>query len=100
MAGAMYFTKPNLEDFKSFAQEAMEKRMSEEETLAEYQGLQEGLGTLGKEMIGLFTRETDLVLCRVYTVNFGQKNYRYVGVFKIFIPLQIANPLDDEFEKY
>jgi len=95
VAALLYVTNPSKEDFSDWTKARMEERMEES---AKENGIQEALsGTLseiGSAVGAMFTEEKNYYLFSIYTVDLGKKEYSYLGVFKVFIPLQTDNPLD------
>jgi hypothetical protein len=96
LAVALYATNPDKADFIEWAQEKLQERLegdAEEGSLGAVLG--DVMGNLGGKMAAGITTADNYYLCSVYTVDMGKEDYKYLGIFKIFIPLQADNPLEE-----
>ena len=96
IAGAMFFTKPDKEDFTLFVEGVVIKKIQQTELLDSGSETEKLIGQYAAKMAASLATETDLYLLRMYAFKYGNKTYRYCGVFTTFIPLQFENPLDNK----
>jgi len=91
------FTCPDKSDFKDFVGKKVEDQLKKQ---------QEGDSSLLQELINPvlvsgaaiiaaeMADEEDYHVCKVFTVRYKREDYKYVGIFTTFLPLQIKTPLD------
>ena len=93
---AGYFTNPEQPAFDAWMKAKAKQKLDE--------NAEEGLfgGALnvffGNVLGGLGTAATtreNFHVASLYTVDLGSKEYRYLGVFTMFIPLQLSDPISD-----
>lgn len=94
-----FFTNPSQEDF----QKEVEKRMQEEFDAHLDNPLlamaAEESKSFASSMASKLTKRDNYAICSIYTIELPTGKFRYLGAFKLFIPLQQNNPLNDVFDK-
>lgn len=94
VATGMYFTNPDKREFRDWAERKMEDRLTEEGE-GDLNDLLGGiLSTIGSQFSAAVTQRDNYQLCSLFTVDLGENEYRYLGVFGQFIPLQFDQPFD------
>ncbi|MCH2200064.1 MAG: DUF4359 domain-containing protein [Flavobacteriales bacterium] len=92
---AMFLTNPDREDFKVFVAERLEDRMlegSEGNDIAELFGSEASKIAAG--VAEKMAERKNFYIFSLYEIPMGTDTFRYVGIFKIFIPLQEKQPLN------
>lgn len=96
LAVAGYFTTPEQPAFDVWMKAKAKQKLDENAEEGLFGGTLNAffgnvLGWLGTAAT---TRENFLV-ASLYIVDLGSKEYRYLGVFTTFIPLQLSDPISD-----
>ena len=93
---AMYFTNPDQSAFEAWSKAKAKQKLDENTEDGLFGGVLNAffgdvLGGLGKAA----TNRKNFHVASLYTVDFGTKEYHYLGVFTTFIPLQVSDPISD-----
>lgn len=94
---AAFFTNPTREDFKQEVKTRLDEEFDkhlDNPTMALI--VEEGKHFVANMSDKLVTRD-NYFICSVYTVQLPTGDYRYLGLFRNFVPLQQDNPLKDVF---
>lgn len=94
VAAGLYFTNPDKREFRDWSERKMEERLSKQGE-GDLNDLLGGiLSTIGSQFSSAITQRDNYQLCSVFTVDLGDEDYLYLGVFGQFIPLQFDQPFD------
>jgi hypothetical protein len=91
----MFFTNPTKDDFVRFVKKGIEKH-AENASMFEKAALLMFSGKIS-EMVTNFSNRSDYFVCSVITIEMGDEKYHYLGMFKIFVPLQSKTPSPGDF---
>ncbi len=92
-----FLTNPDMKDFQDWVENHLESKLEENTDDSALGNLISGtLSQLGAAFSAGIAEEKNLYFCTVYTLDFGEKEYSYLGIFTKFIPLQLENPLEGE----
>ncbi|MCB0761069.1 MAG: DUF4359 domain-containing protein [Flavobacteriales bacterium] len=94
LGGAMYATNPDKQEFSEFVQGRMEKRLDKESSEGLGEALNDVISAMGAKFSQSLTTREDWYVCSLFTVKMPKRDYRYLGVFHMFILLQTENPLE------
>ncbi len=90
-----YFTNPSLEEFKKEVKTQLNSKVSDE-TGDPSLGFIAELGMeFTDQIIENLVDRKEFYLCSVYTVSLPDGQYRYLGAFRMFYPLQDKDPLEN-----
>lgn len=87
-------TNPDRHDFKKFVEDRLNKAYSESasaERLGEKLGLQ--TSRLASSVVDGMTEHKNFLLFSLFEIPLVEKEYKYLGIGTIFIPLQSEQPL-------
>ncbi len=97
---AAFFTNPTLEDFQHEVRDQVQvqlDRMIEDPTLSVI--AQMG-SQFSDDMVEKLITRKNYYVCSVYTIELPDGDYRYLGAYHLFYPLQNENPLDQFIKKF
>lgn len=95
LLAGLYFLNPNRDDFKSFVQDRLHEEIEKSGNDSEISDFLEGsASTLAAGVVERMTERKDFLLFSIYEIPMADKDYKYLGVCKLFIPLQEKQPLD------
>lgn len=95
LLAGLYFFNPTREDFKQFVEDRLEEKMQEEGIEGELGDLLSGgASKLAAGVVDKMTERKDFLLFSIYEIPMSDEEYKYLGIFKIFIPLQEKQPTE------
>lgn len=94
-----FFTNPSKEDFQKEVETRMQAEFDEHLDNPLLAMAAEESKSFASSMASKLTVRDNYGICSIYTLELPTGNYRYLGAFKNFIPLQETNPLKDVFDK-
>lgn len=94
-----FFTNPSKEDFQKEVEKRMQEEFDEHLDNPLLAMAAEESKSFASSMATKLTTRDNYGICSVYTLELPTGNYRFIGAFKTFIPLQESNPLKDVFDK-
>ena len=93
IAGFLYATNPDKEDYKEWLEVVIEEELEKESDEGVISGMIGSAILKGAVLVVYKASErNNLHLCSVYTFESDGEEYRYLGIAKIFIPLQTEKP--------
>ncbi|MFY8137678.1 MAG: DUF4359 domain-containing protein [Flavobacteriales bacterium] len=96
---AAFFLNPTQDDFKKVVQEKLTSEFTEHLDNPNLELIVEEGTEFVSQLTDNLVKRDDYYICSVYTIELPTGEYRFLGAFKNFIPLQKENPLRDVFEK-
>jgi hypothetical protein len=94
LLAALAFTNPDRQDFKAFVEERLNEAYRERgsaEKLGERIGQQ--TSRLAAGVVDSMTEHKNFVLFSLFEIPLVEKEYKYLGIGTLFIPLQSEQPL-------
>lgn len=89
-----FFTNPSMEDFKQEVRDQLNSKVNEQTNNPSLGYIAKlGLEFMDQVVEKMVTRK-NYFICSVYSVSLPDGEYRYLGAFYHFVPLQEKNPLD------
>lgn len=91
---AAFFTNPSLDDFKNETRSQIKTQMDElsnDPTLSIISAM--GANFSDKMIEELIVRK-EYYICSVYIIELPTGNFKYLGAYKMFFPLQDENPIE------
>ncbi|MFM1931734.1 MAG: hypothetical protein RL226_1037 [Bacteroidota bacterium] len=85
---------PTQADFERFVEKAMREKLDgavSSDKVGDF--LQDKLGKLAAGISAELATRQNYYICSVYSFNIGGEKYHYLGIAKMFIPLQSEQPL-------
>lgn len=92
--GLLAITNPTMDDFKLAAEAKLKEEMSDKSEMEQALGNLFG-GTLSG-LIASKTKRDNFYLFSVYSLNADKKEFRYLGIASIIIPLQRNMPFEND----
>lgn len=99
LAIAAYFTNPTKDDFNKEVDSRISSELNNHLDLGIEDKDIENFRSLFKSLGDSFVKRDNYYVCSVFTVKLPTGNYKYLGIYKNFLPLQEDNPLHDVFDK-
>lgn len=94
-----FMSNPTKKDFEIFVKEHIEERAAESVGETEFGALLGGLFSgFGAAAVDKMTVRKDFYIASLYTVKMDKRDYKYLGLFSKFIPLQLESPLESDKE--
>lgn len=94
-----FITNPSQEDFQKEVETRLQEEFDEHLDNPLLAMAAEESKSFASSMASKLTVRDNYGICSVYTLELPTGNYKFLGAFKKFIPLQEANPLKDVFDK-
>ena len=89
-----FFTNPDMEEFKQEAKEHLNSKVNEQTN-------NPALGYIAKlgleftdQVVEKMVTRKNYYVCSVYSISLPDGEYRYLGAYHTFVPLQEKNPFD------
>lgn len=99
ISGLLYATNPDKGDFDAWVKgklaDRVEESLNDTDVDAFFGTVFSGVGSWVSSKMAT---EKNYYLLSVYTIDLGEEEYNYLGIFKTFVPLQAENPLDRKEE--
>lgn len=86
-----FITNPSKSDYVSWVKE---REMNRAKNVIEYYAI----STLGNSILTTTTEQSDYLIFSVFTTKFDDEEYKILGIFKKFIPLNYKEIKNSEFE--
>jgi hypothetical protein len=96
---AAAITNPSQEQFQNKVRETIEKEYEEEMNSPVFKDIAKESFNFISQLLEKFVKRSNFFICSVYTVDMPIGEYKYLGIFGTFVPLQKENPIT-EFKKY
>ena len=96
---AAALTNPTQAKFQDTVKQKLQEEYSEEMNSPVFKDIAQESLTFIAQMVEKFVSRSNYFICSVYTVDMPIGEYKYLGVFGTFVPLQKENPIT-EFKKY
>lgn len=88
------FTNPGMDDFKEEVKKQLNSKVNEETGNPALDYIAQMGLDFTEQIVDKMVVRKNYFLCSVYTVSLPDGDYRYLGAFTLFYPLQEKNPLD------
>jgi len=96
IAVILYFTNPDVSDFRNFVKSYIEKEFSSNsETEQALVSLASGPMA---DIVEASTSRTNFAVGSIYVFELGEKKYKFLGIASNFFPLQEKGPIDEAKE--
>jgi hypothetical protein len=94
-----YFTNPEMSDLKKIAKKSMKEQISAPFNTPSQEWMESEGNEYVDRMVDQLVERDNYFICSVYTAHLPFGTYRFIGVFKQFIPLQKSNPFQIDVPK-
>lgn len=89
-----YFTNPTEAEFKKEIKAQLQKKFETELDNPAISWISKEANDFTDKAVDNFMTRKNYYICSIYDVQLPMGNYRYLGAFHFFYPLQNENPLD------
>ncbi|MEN9639117.1 MAG: hypothetical protein RLZZ262_985 [Bacteroidota bacterium] len=89
-----FFTNPNEEDFKNEVKNQLKSQFADDPDNAAAQFLSDTTSDFTETAIDKFLVRKNYFVCSVYEIHLPFGEYKFLGAYNNFLPLQSDNPLD------
>jgi hypothetical protein len=90
-----YFTNPTEQDFKEEVKEQLKSQFAQDPENPAAQFLSDTTSDFTESAIDKFLVRKNFFICSLYEVQLPFGEYKYLGAYNLFFPLQTDNPLDN-----
>ncbi len=89
-----FFTNPDMEEFKKEAREQLNSKVNEQTNNPALSYIAEMGLEFTDQILEKMTTRKNYYICSVYSISLPDGDYKFLGAFHTFVPLQEKNPLD------
>jgi Domain of unknown function (DUF4359) len=90
-----YFTNPTEQDFKEEVKKQLKSQFASDPENPAAQFLSETTSDFTETAIDKFLVRKNYFVCSLYEVQLPFGDYKYLGAYHLFFPMQEENPLDN-----